>query len=303
MKVAVTGAAGFLGTHLVLHLAQQGHLIRGLRRSESAIPALIEPLVEWHVADLSRGPLPQGFPGDADLCIHLAALYAEGEAAWPALEATNIVGTQRVLDACKRDGVRRFVQVSTMGTRAPCRRGGRASEADEVNRDQISAYAKSKLLGEECALSWDGGEVVLVLPSAPIGAFDWKPSVTGQRILDILNGHFPRLLQGPVNYVPAQSCVSGIVLAGMRGEAGKAYLLGGEEYAPEAFLKLVAEAAKVKAPHRSVSELLLSRRKLTPGALQIDDSFARQSLTYMPTPLALAIAEAAADFRARGLAP
>jgi hypothetical protein len=89
----------------------------------------------------------------------------------------------------------------------------------------------------------------------------------------------------------------------MRGEAGKAYLLGGEEYAPEAFLKLVAEAAKVKAPHRSVSELLLSRRKLTPGALQIDDSFARQSLTYMPTPLALAIAEAAADFRARGLAP
>jgi nucleoside-diphosphate-sugar epimerase len=303
MKVAITGAAGFIGTHVALDWLTAGAQVRALRRRATAVPEVLASRVEWVEGDLAQSEIPPGFPGDVDLCIHLAALYAEGEQHWAALKATNGTGTSRVLEACDRDRVGRFVYVGTMGTRTPPPGGGIATEGDQVDPAKASAYARSKALGESLALAWTGGEVVVALPAAPIGAFDVRPSVTGARVLDTLCGRYPRLLQGPVNYVAAPGLAVGIRLVALSGRAGRAYLLGGENLGPQAFLARLCEAANVPPPSRTLMDRLRGRRLPEPGSLAIDDSRAREELGYRPGDLDQALRDAAQDFRRRGLSP
>lgn len=302
MRVAVTGAGGFLGTHLVRHLLGRGMEVRGLRRGREPSAGEAGLDIEWAEADLAVEDPPRSFPGDADVLVHLAALYAEGEREFVRLRAVNVGGTARCLRACERDGVGRFVYVGTMGACAHPALGRPATEADRVPLEggAASAYARTKLLGEDLALSWSGGEAVAVLPAAPVGAFDRGPSVTGARILDILRGRMPRLLAGPMTYAPAASVALGIWLAAESGRPGERYLLGGESLGPEEFLARVAEIAGVPAPSRTLGDRLLRRRRRSPGSLTADDRKAREELGYRPGDLETAIAEAVRYFRSTG---
>ena len=299
--IAVTGGTGFLGSHVIRELLAQGCRVRALRRDRRKIGHLDPLEIEWVMGDLLDQDLPPQFPGDADVCIHLAALYLPAGEDDERLFAVNVEGTRKLLEACGRDGVGRFAHVSTMGTCAPASHGSLATEEDHVEVDVgISPYACSKVLSEQLALAWRGGETVAALPAAPIGAYDHAPSVTGQRLVDYRSGVMPRLLSGPINYVAAEDCARGIVRVAKSGRSGQRYLLGGENLGPGAFLNLIQKATGVPIPRRSLLDWLLGRRRFPPGSLAIDDSLARGELGYASGPLEPAIREAFEDMRARG---
>lgn len=295
MHVAVTGAAGFLGENLVRVLLEKPQYeVVGLVRAGGESANVAVPCSE---IDLTTGALPDGVFSGVEMVVHLAGLYSERAADLAAMRATNVSGTRAVLDAAVRDGVRRVVHCSTMGTCAPGKPGAPATEADRIDPGAASPYHLSKLEGEEVALAEERVEVVVVNPAAPVGRFDRKPTVTGRRILDIAEGRWPRLLAGPINHVSATSCVEGMLQAGEKGRPGERYLLGGEDVAPEALLARVADAAGVLPPRRPLLWRLRGKGKPSPGSLMVDDSKARRELGYDPGSLDAAFRDAVAWFR------
>jgi dihydroflavonol-4-reductase len=247
--------------------------------------------------DLADGEIPRAFTAGADLVIHLAALYAEGTEQTNPMFAVNVMGTGALLGAACAAGVPRFLHCSTMGTCAPTSDGEPATEADRIDLARTSAYHLTKVAGEDLASRTEGIDVVIVNPAAPVGAFDLKPTVTGQKVRDVVEGRWPRLLAGPVNHVSARGCAEGIVAAAEHGRPGERYLLGGEELAPEAFIERVAQAASVPPPRRSLWMRLCRKGRWSPGSFRIDDGKARRELGYDPGDLDDAFREAASWFK------
>ena len=295
MRLAVTGGSGFLGAHLIRAALAEGHEIVVLARPGGDRRNLKGLKISVVDGLISSEP-PHGFPGPVDALIHLAALYAEGEAQVEALFEINARGSGAVADACLRDGVPRMIHISTMGTCVPRPAGGVGSELDQVDPERASAYARSKLEGEAEVLRRSGLERVIVNPAAPVGAFDLGPSVTGRRILDVIHGRCPRLVNGPVAHLPASACARGILLALERGVDGERYLLGAENLEPGEFVDRVARAAGVRPPRPGIWERMKMRRRPR-VSLAIDDSRARAHLGYAPGDLDAAIEEAVRWFR------
>lgn len=301
MRIAVTGAGGFLGAHLVRVLLADGVAVRAMIRSGAPAPGLDGLDVERVPCDLrTDASLVEGFSG-CEGVIHLAAAYVEGRDREDLLSRVNVEGTRRVLTDATAAGVRRVVHCSTMGTCVVPGSDQPATEADELAPDEpsLSPYNRSKLLGERIALGADGVEVVVVNPTAPVGAWDRKPTVTGARIRDVVLGRWPRLLAGPVNHVAASACAQGMAQAFARGVSGERYLLGGEDVGPESFLNRVASAAGKRPPRRSWIMRARGKGAPAPGAFRVDASKARRALGWDPGDLDAAFAEAANWFSRR----
>ena len=147
-----------------------------------------------------------------------------------------------------------------------------------------------------CAWNGAGPEVVIVKPTAPVGAGDARPSATGRRIVAALRGQVTPYPPGGINHAPVADIAAGHLLAAERGEPGRAYILGHRagNLDHAAFLRLVAEAAGTPA-------LQPSQRAASgglPHALTADPARAIRELGMPQGDLRAAFAEAVAWFRA-----
>lgn len=144
MKALVTGATGFVGSHLVEALRRRGDEITALVRSPAKAALLAELGVRQTPGDLrDRAALDRAMDGQ-DIVFHVAGLIAaRSEAEF--LEV-NRDGTARVLDAAGRAKVRRFVLFSSMAAAGPSA-PGRPLTGSEAARP-VTAYGRSKLAGE-----------------------------------------------------------------------------------------------------------------------------------------------------------
>ncbi|MGI8998787.1 MAG: complex I NDUFA9 subunit family protein [Candidatus Limnocylindria bacterium] len=152
LNVAVIGATGFVGSHLVPHLSKGGHQVIAISSSGRQLPAWADTVVA-RKADVSTGAgLDEGIAG-ADSVVHLVAIPRESKA--KSFEEINVSGTQRVVEAAKRAGVNRFVHLSAMG----------------VVDDPNLGYLASKWRGEQAVRSSSLDWVVL-RPSLLFGEGD-----------------------------------------------------------------------------------------------------------------------------------
>ena len=151
MKVAVVGATGFVGSHLVPHLVDRGHAVIAVSRDGRRLPPW-GPAVEARAADVVRGDLDAALAG-ADAVVHLAAIPRETRGR--RFDEINVLGTQRVVEAAKRIGARRLVHLSVIG----------------ASDDPKLRYLHSKWRGEqavrESSLEW-----VVLRPSLLFGIGD-----------------------------------------------------------------------------------------------------------------------------------
>ena len=111
MKIAVVGATGFVGSHVVPHLVDRGHAVIAISRDGRRLPGW-GTQIEARAADIVTGDLEAALDG-ADAAVHLAAIPREGRGR--RFEAVNVLGTQRVVDAAERIGLRRLVHMSVIG--------------------------------------------------------------------------------------------------------------------------------------------------------------------------------------------
>jgi len=296
----VTGAAGFVGGHVVRQLCAAGVRVSALARvaPEMLAPELVGlPGVTWVQGDLLE---PAGWAErlqGCDALFHAAALYSAQPVDAPALYQVNVGGTQAVLAAAAEAGVQIVVHTSTIGTIG---RPGDGSLADEETPFNLwpgaSDYVRAKWLGEAAALWWTkrGLPVVVVHPTAPVGAGDRKPTATGQRIVDFLAGRRPDFPSGGMNLCPVGDIAAGHLLAAQRGQPGRRYILGHAlgNLDEAAFLALLAQVSGLATP--PPVERQTGRRPLS---LTANPRRAIDELGLPQSDLHKAVAEAIATYR------
>ncbi len=115
MHVAVTGATGFVGRHLVDHLLRRGHRVRALARRPGTARSLAARGVQVLPGDLADRAALAALLERVEAVVHLVGIIAEWGAA--TFTAVHVEGTRRLLAAATAAGVRRFVHMSAVGAR------------------------------------------------------------------------------------------------------------------------------------------------------------------------------------------
>jgi len=332
-KVFVTGAAGFIGSHVVRRLAEEGCEVTALvlandpGRALLALPDELKRRVTRVDGDLSDvGRLKRQMEG-ANLVIHLAAIYA----IWlprPALMwEVNVEGTRHIMRAARAAGIRRVVHTSSIA--AVGSRPGQEVADEEVgfnDWDIADDYVLSKYVSELEALAFCAPdfEVVSVNPAFPFGADDTGPTPTGKMVKDTLAGRMPFVVEGGFNAVDVRDVAEGHLLGAMFGASGRRYILGGHNVGYREFATMVAGIAH-RAPPRFTAPTAVIRRAgaamewwstqvskkppmmtersvayLTGRWLWFSTARAESELGYRPRPLAEAIERSVAWFSGDG---
>ncbi|HEY3991699.1 MAG TPA: NAD-dependent epimerase/dehydratase family protein [Ktedonobacteraceae bacterium] len=225
--VFLTGASGFVGSHVLHALVAARYQVHALVRPGSRpLPALEGCTPVWGDV-LHAGELVQSMRGCRYL-IHVAALYSFAPAMRQHIFETNVRGCAGILEAAHLAGIERAVVTSSSSTVGPSREGQPATEENWDVEDGSSGYHPSKLQQARIALA-ARIPTVLVLPTAPVGPGDWKPTPTGKLLVDFMRGRIFATLDGGLNIVAVEDVARAHILALQHGYPGERYLVGGED--------------------------------------------------------------------------
>src|SRR5271167_5261101 len=230
MTVLVTGATGFVGSHVARQLVGAGHTVRVLVRPASN-PILLQGLAvercEGDLRDLLS--LDRAMKGVRRV-FHVAADYRLWSRNPAEIYESNVTGTRNLLQASKRAGIEQFIYTSTVATIAVDRPSLPNESTDSRLDEMVGHYKRSKWQAEKEALkaAQDGLPVIIVMPTTPVGPGDWKPTPTGKLIVDFLNGKMPGYVETGLNFAGVEDVAAGHLLAAERGKSGERYLLGAE---------------------------------------------------------------------------
>src|SRR5207302_7407749 len=257
MLAFLTGATGFLGFHVARVLADQGANLRLLVRPTSNLKNLEGLKAETATGDLRDAASLEKAMSGCDTVFHVAADYRLWVRDSAEMYRSNVDGTRAILDAARKNGVRRVVYTSSVATMGFTSNGHPADEDSPVSlADMIGHYKRSKFMAEQVALEAgrSGMHVVTVNPTTPVGEGDVKPTPTGRIVLDFLKRKFPAYVETGLNLVDVRECARGHVAALERGQPGHRYILGGENLTLKQILDKLADitglpSPKVKLPY------------------------------------------------------
>jgi|SRR5438552_3383558 len=251
MLAFVTGATGFLGSHVARALAEQGADLRLLVRSNSNTKNIADLKADLITGDL-RDPvsLEKGIAG-CDVVFHVAADYRLWVRDPEEMYRANVEGTRAILEAARKNNVRRVVYTSSVATMGFSSNGQPADESSPVSLDSmIGPYKRSKFMAEQVAIeaARAGQGVVIVNPSTPVGERDIKPTPSGRIIVDFLKKKFPAYVDTGLNLVDATECARGHIAALEKGRSGERYILGGENLTLKQILDKLAAITGLPSP-------------------------------------------------------
>jgi dihydroflavonol-4-reductase len=238
--VFLTGATGFVGSHILTQLLEAGYRVRALLR-----PTLLpnspfvllnlsaDERVEHVEGDMRR---PGEFARALDGCrylVHSAALYSFAARDRGDIHTINVDGTAGLMVAAHVAGVERVVLTSSSAT------------IDHA----LGAYHRSKLEQERAAFA-GRVPVVALLPTAPVGPGDWKPTPTGKLILDFARGKIVAKApgEGGMNLVAVEDVARAHVTALEQGRPGERYVIGGENLSMDRIWEMLAQIAGKPMP-------------------------------------------------------
>ncbi len=259
MLAFVTGATGFLGSHVAHALAEQGAQLRLLVRPTSDLRNLDDLKNTDRVVGDLRDPasISKALSG-CDVVFHVAADYRLWVRDPGEMYRSNVEGTRSLLEAARKQGVRRVVYTSSVATMgftasnlASSNNGNVADEQSPVGiADMIGHYKRSKFMAEQVAVeaARSGVDVVIVNPTTPVGERDIKPTPTGRIVLDFLKRKFPAYVETGLNLVDATECARGHIQALEKGRSGERYILGGENLTLKQILDRLAVITGLKSP-------------------------------------------------------
>ena len=324
MTTLVTGAAGFLGSHVARQLVAGGEEVRVLMRPSSSNRAISDLSLEYVTGDLrDAGSLDRAMK-DVQRVFHVAADYRLWAKKPQDIYDSNVGGTKNLLAAAERAGVEQLIYTSTVATIAVDRPELPNEFTDAKLDEMVGHYKRSKWMAEQEVLqaAKKGLPVIVAMPTTPVGPWDWKPTPTGKIILDFLNGKMPGYVETGLNFVGVEECAAGHLLAAEKGKVGERYLLGAENLTLKELLDTLAKitglaAPKWKIPHGlalgvAYVETGFSRMigkepqipvegvKIAQHKMFVDASRAKRELGFQPGPVAAALERAVRWYQANG---
>ncbi|RZU39208.1 hopanoid-associated sugar epimerase [Edaphobacter modestus] len=255
MRVFITGATGFVGSHVAQKYAAEGAQLCLLTRKTSRLEGL-----EGLDADIVTGDLrqPEGLRSaltGCDALVHVAADYRLWVRDPKEMYAANVDGTRELLRLAREVGVARVVYTSSVATMGFKSDGTVVDEDTPVSlADMIGHYKRSKFLGEQEAIraAVAGQHVMILNPTTPIGPGDAKPTPTGRIIVDFLNRRFPAYVDTGLNLVDVGEVARMHVVALDRGTPGERYILGGENLTLKQILDRMSAITGLPSPTKKV---------------------------------------------------
>ena len=251
MKCFVTGATGFLGSHVAHELQAAGADLRLLVRCSSRIDNIAELRAERVIGDLrDLDSLKRGMAG-CDFVFHVAADYRLWAIDGKELYQSNVEGTRNMLRAAIDSKVRRVVYTSSVATMGFGNNGHVTDESSPVAlSNMIGDYKRSKFMAEQLVIeaAQGGQDVVMVNPTTPIGERDIKPTPTGQIVVDFLKRKFPAYVDTGLNLLDVKDCAKGHVMAMEKAKPGERYILGGENLTLKQILDKLAVITGLPSP-------------------------------------------------------
>ncbi len=254
MLAFVTGATGFLGSHVARVLAERGAALRLLVRPTSDLRNVDDLNADRVTGDLRDAVSIEKALAGCDVVFHVAADYRLWVRDPNEMYRSNVEGTRSLIEAARKQGVRRIVYTSSVATMGFAENLNCDNIADEDSpvgiADMIGHYKRSKFMAEQVAIdaAKSGGDVVIVNPTTPIGERDIKPTPTGRIVVDFLKRKFPAYVETGLNLVDATECARGHVQALEKGRRGERYILGGENLTLKQILDHLAEITGLKSP-------------------------------------------------------
>lgn len=254
MTVLVTGAGGFLGSHLVDLLVECGEPVRILMRSGEDVTQLAQPGVEVHWGDLADRMSLEAAVDGVDRVLHCAARTG----AWgpqAEYEIANVYGLKTLVDAAMAAGVRRIVHVSSVTVHGVDVHG----TVDETAplRGGYDPYSRSKVAGEKLLqhmIHEKGAPVTIVRPGLLYGPRDTN---SFGRFATLIEQGKMVLFGSGNNHMPliyVTDVAQGILLASSADHAiGREYILVNDEPATQRdYLNAIALELGVPLPSRHI---------------------------------------------------
>src|SRR5581483_6108823 len=164
---------------------------------------------------------------------------------------SNVDGARAILEAARKNGVRRVVYTSSVATMGFTGNGHPADEQSPVSlENMIGHYKRSKFMAEQLALAAgrSGMDVVVVNPTTPVGEQDVKPTPTGRIVVDFLKKKFPAYVDTGLNLVDVTECARGHFAAYEKGRSGERYILGGQNLTLKEILDKLSTITGLPSP-------------------------------------------------------
>ncbi|HKR96130.1 MAG TPA: hopanoid-associated sugar epimerase [Candidatus Angelobacter sp.] len=255
MKAFITGATGFVGSHVARALASEGAELRLLVRSTSRKDNIAELRAETVVGDLREPESLKKAMAGCEFVFHVAADYRLWVRDPQEMYRANVEGTRAIIQAAQQSSVKRVIYTSSVATMGFTREGHIAGEDSPVSiKDMVGHYKRSKFMAEEIALEAGrkGANVVVVNPTTPIGEYDIKPTPTGRIVVDFLKRKFPAYVDTGLNLADVKEVARGHVLAMEKARPGERYILGGENLTLKQMLDKLAGLTGLPSPTMKV---------------------------------------------------
>lgn len=251
MKALVTGGAGFIGSHVVRCLHDDGHDLRVLHLPDEDVSHLRDlKNVEFVTGDTRDAERMKEIAEGCDWVFHLAAIYRIWMEDFDPLYEVNVDGTRNVMEASIEAGVDRVVYTSSLVVFEP-REGEPLTEKNPI-RDYSGEdhYTRSKIESHRLVQEYaeQGHDIVTVCPTLPIGPGDRGPTPTGKILLSALENPIAMVIDSRANCGDVRDIARGHVLAAEKGKTGESYLIGGDNVSMQNLSQLVLDVAGTSKP-------------------------------------------------------
>ena len=260
MNILVTGATGFIGSHLIQLLSETGHQVTCLVRKTSHTALISKLKLNIIFGDVTDPVSVRAAVKGQDCLINLANLYSFWEPDPSIYRKVNVDGTRIMMDSALEAGVAKVIHISTCGVY------GRPkdvpfTESSEVGPERFSEYFRTKYEGD--MIAWDLYEkkklpLVMVYPMAVLGPGD--PKATGQYIQRLVRRRLPaRVLEDAVfTFVDVRDVADIIYRAMMKeGNIGERYFAGTVRLTWGELNRMVAEISGVALPRLYLPDFLV----------------------------------------------
>ncbi|MBN2615497.1 MAG: NAD-dependent epimerase/dehydratase family protein [Bacteroidales bacterium] len=240
--IGITGANGHVGANLVRRLIQENYIVRVLQyHSHEACEGLPVEIIH---GDLNDPDALFSFCKNLDVVIHLAARITIGSNSYESVYKVNVGGTQNLVEAAQKQGVRRMIHFSSIHALEHEPQDQPMDESRLPATGSVLAYEKTKAIADEWVMQQqsDAFNVIVLNPTAIVGPNDFKPSLLGQMLIRLYDGFLPGLIPGGYDWVDVRDVSDAAFQAIEKGKGGERYILSGTWKSVADYARLAARA-------------------------------------------------------------